>query len=42
MDKTFTLEEMRPSEKTITLIRQIAYGYRTVNIKGTDIFFCIN
>ncbi len=42
MDKSFTLEELRPSEKTLNLIRQIAHGYRPINIKGTDIYFCIN
>ncbi len=34
----FTHEEMTPSEKTLRLIRQIAYTYRVVNQQA----FCLN
>lgn len=34
----FTYEEMTPSEKTIQLIKQIAYTYRVVNRQA----YCLN
>lgn len=34
----FTYEEMTPSEKTIRLIKQIAYTYRTTNNQA----YCLN
>ena len=34
----FTHEEKTPSEKTLRLIRQIAYTYRVVNQQA----FCLN
>ncbi len=42
MNRTFTQEEVKPSENTINIIKQIAYGYRTVKIPGTNVFICIN
>lgn len=38
----FTPEELTPSEKTLLLIRQIAYTYRTININGEQDVFCLN
>lgn len=34
----FTHEEMTPSEKTLKLIKQIAYTYRYMNGQG----YCLN
>lgn len=34
----FTLEEMTPSEKTLRLIKQIAYSYRVAN----RLPYCLN
>ena len=42
MKHLFTPEEMRPSEKTIRLIKQIAYTYRTVKLNGKYEAFCLN
>ena len=36
--KIFTHEEMTPSEKTIKLIKQIAYTYRVVKQQA----YCLN
>ncbi len=33
---------MRPSQKTINLIKQIAYTYRVVQINGRNEVFCLN
>lgn len=35
-------EENQPSEKTLNLIRQIAYTYRTIYINGKTETFCLN
>ena len=40
--KFFTSEEAKPSEKTLNLIRQIAYTYRVININGKYEVFCLN
>lgn len=38
----FTLEDLKPSEQTLSLIRQIAYTYRTVRINGKIESYCLN
>ena len=40
--KYFTAEEMRPSEQTLHIIRQIAYYYRSIAIKGKEKSYCFN
>lgn len=40
--KFFTSEEMKPSEKTLNIIRQIAYTYRVININGKNEAYCLN
>jgi hypothetical protein len=40
--KYFTPEEMKPSEQTLNLIRQIAYTYRVVKINGRNESYCLN
>lgn len=40
--KIFTPEEMKPSEKTLALIRQIAYTYRVIKLNGRNETFCLN
>ncbi len=41
--KHFTSKEInQPSEKTLNLIRQIAYTYRTIYINGKAETFCLN
>ena len=38
----FTHEDLNPSEKTLRLIRQIAYTYRLFRIGGENHVFCLN
>lgn len=38
----FTLEEIKPSEQTLRLIRQIAYTYRVVKHEGIESVYCLN
>ena len=38
----FTSEELRPSEKTLNIIRQIAYTYRTFMIENGMRSYCLN
>jgi hypothetical protein len=40
--KYFTQEEQRPSEKTLDLIRQIAYTYRVMKFNGSNVGYCLN
>lgn len=40
--KHSTQEELKPSEKTLNIIRQIAYTYRIVNINGRKEVYCVN
>lgn len=40
--KYFTPSEMNPSEKTLRIIRQIAYTYRVANVNGTCKSYCLN
>lgn len=38
----FTPEELKPSEKTLHLIRQIAYTYRVLRSNGRPQAYCLN
>ena len=38
----FTQEELKPSENTLNLIRQIAHTYRTVQVNGRREVYCLN
>lgn len=40
--QNFTLEECRPSEHTLNLIRQIAYTYRVLKVNGKYEPYCLN
>ncbi|MFC2440688.1 MAG: hypothetical protein ACFNVH_07750 [Segatella maculosa] len=40
--KYFTPKEVRPSEKTLKMIRQIAYTYRAIKMNGKNEVFCLN
>lgn len=42
MKHLFTSEEMRPSEKTIRIIKQIAYTYRAIQMNGRYEVYCLN
>lgn len=42
MKHIFTSEEMRPSERTINLIKQIAYTCRAIKMNGKYEVFCLN
>lgn len=42
MKKTFTQEDLRPSEYTIRLIKLIAHSYHPVETKGRNKFCCLN
>ncbi len=38
----FTQEELKPSEKTLNIIRQIAYSYRIATVNGKQKVCCLN
>lgn len=38
----FTQEELKPSEKTLNIIRQIAYTYRVIKNNGHKEVCCVN
>lgn len=39
----FTQEGLNPSERTIEIIKQIAYTYRVIKMAdGTKVSFCLN
>ena len=40
--KYFTQKEAKPSEKTLNIIRQIAYTYRVITVNGKQEVFCLN
>lgn len=42
MDQYSTSDELRPSKKTINIIKQIAYTYRAINMNGRYEAFCLN
>lgn len=35
-------EDLKPSEKTLDLIRQIAYSYRAITMKEENGMYCLN
>lgn len=42
MKQYSTSDEMRPSRKTINMIKQIAYTYRAIKMNGCYEAFCLN
>ncbi|MGP1545737.1 MAG: hypothetical protein ACTTI1_05330 [Prevotella intermedia] len=42
MIEIFTKEEMKPSEKTLNIIRQIAYTYRVMKVNSKLETYCLN
>ena len=42
MIEIFTKEEMKPSEKPLNIIRQIAYTYRAMKVNGKLETYCLN
>lgn len=40
--KHFTQEEMKPSELTLSIIRQIAHTYRVIKETGQPNTLCLN
>ena len=38
----FTNDDTRPSEKTLNIIRQVAYTYRVMKHEGVSEFYCLN
>ncbi len=38
----FTQEELKPSEKTLQMIRQFAYSYRELYSEGNHKAYCLN
>ncbi|WP_262503302.1 hypothetical protein [Prevotella intermedia] len=42
MIEIFTKEEMKPSEKTLNIIRQIAYTYRAMKVNDKLETYCLN
>lgn len=41
--KYFTQETLNPNEKTLEIIRQIAYTYRVIKMAdGTSMPYCLN
>ncbi len=40
--QNFTLEEMKPSEHVLNMIRQIAYSYRVMKVNGKNEAYCLN
>ncbi len=40
--KHFTPEEIKPSEQTLSIIRQIAYTYRVVKATGNVSSYCLS
>lgn len=40
--KYFTQEDLNPSEKTLSIIRQIAYTYRVIKENGHKKVYCLN
>ena len=41
MKQYSTSDEQRPSKKTINMIKQIAYTYRTIKMNGRYEAFCL-
>ncbi len=42
MNYYITPEEIKPSEKTLNIIRQVAYTYRVIEIDGHNEYYCLN
>ena len=42
MKQYSTSDEMRPSRKTINMIKQIAYTYRAIKMNARYETFCLN
>ena len=42
MIELFTPDGLSPSEKTLEIIRQIAYTYRTLKVNGKQEFYSLN
>lgn len=40
--KHFTQDEYKPSSKTLSIIRQIAYTYRVMKLNGHNEVYCLN
>lgn len=40
--KHFTQEELKPSERTLNIIRQLAYTYRVINVNGHKEVYCMS
>ncbi len=40
--KHFTSEDAQPSQRTIEIIKAIAYTYRVMNINGSMQAYCLN
>lgn len=40
--KYFTLEELKPSETTLNLLRQLARTYRVIDIDNKKVSYCLN
>jgi hypothetical protein len=40
--KYFTQEDLNPSEKTLNILRQIAYSYRAMSVGGATLSYCLN
>ena len=40
--KYFTPEELKPSERTLNIIRQVAYTYRVLKMNGKMQSYCLN
>lgn len=40
--KHFIQEEKKPSGKTLSIIRQIAYTYRVMKLNGQNEVYCLN
>ncbi len=38
----FTHEDLNPSERTLNIIRQVAYSYRVLKMNGSIQQYCLN
>ena len=38
----FTLEEKKPSQKALNIIKPIAYTYRVIKMNGKNEVYCLN
>lgn len=42
MNQNYSINYFTPSEKTIAIIKQYAYTFRTLNVDGNYVSFCLN